>query len=391
MADLVKLSATEAISRISAVMPLLGSETVPLEKAGGRILFEDVRAAHNVPPFRASAMDGFACRRSDIASGHALEVAGGGAAGSWPLPLRAGEARAISTGAPVPEGADRIVARERASIAAGRLTLRDTLGGDNIRLAGEDMMIGSVVARAGTWLGPDVVAALAASGCNAAIVRRWPAVVVLTTGTELTAGGDAGVPDSNGPMIAAQLSNLGLPDRRLATVKDQDDALDHALGALGDADLIISTGGVSAGDFDLVRGALERVGARIVFHGIAMRPGKPLLFAILPDGRPFFGLPGNPVAALVGFRFFVFAAMRVMLGMSEETGMAIAPVAPARPGTTLYLRARRRFDDAGRFAVDTDIDQRSHILSSVVAADCWIRITGEMTTLFEKDPGFRIR
>ena len=213
MTDPSKPSAAEAIRRIVAAVPQLGSETVPIAKAGGRILSRDVRAKSNVPPFRAAAMDGFACRRSDIASGRPLDMVPGGAAGMWPMPLRSGEARAISTGAPVPDGADHVVARERASLVDGRVILRDTLGGDNIRQIGEDIPIDTVVARAGIWLGSEVIAALAASGCDAPTVKRWPEVAVLTTGTELAAdGGGAVVPDSNGPMIAAQLAKLGLPE-----------------------------------------------------------------------------------------------------------------------------------------------------------------------------------
>jgi molybdopterin molybdotransferase len=185
--------------------------------------------------------------------------------------------------------------------------------------------------------------------------------------------GAAGLIDSNAPMIAACAQALGLPHSFLGRAADQAAAIDLLLDGSDGCDLVLSTGGVSAGDLDLVRSRLEARGAQILFHGVRMRPGKPILFALLSDGRPYFGLPGNPVAALVGFRFFVVEALRRMLGLSSEQAEKVSCNAEPRDGTTLILRGRRTADPA---IVDCTLDQRSHVLSSTLLADCWV-VLGE--------------
>lgn len=395
MADQARIGVADAIALIRSAAPLLGSERVPVDEAGGRVLSDDLFAIRNVPAFRAAAMDGFACRIADLREQRRPVVLDGGAAGALPEPLPLLHAVAISTGAPVPGGADWIIPQERARICDGRLELAaDKTGNPNIRELGEDFQEGVCVAAAGAWFDADLVASAAATGHRDLSVRRWPRVAVLTTGSELDpACGAAGTVDSNGPMIAAQIQLAGLPRPRRATVTDNPEALDEAIAQLRGHDLILSTGGVSVGAHDLVRAAIERAGARICFHGIAMRPGKPILFAILPDGGLFFGLPGNPVAALVGLRFFVIAAVRQMLGLSEERGEPVRTDYAGRAGTTMFLRARRAHDFSGRVQTDLDLDQRSHILSSMAAADSWLRVaptgTGFEQTLFDKHPSLK--
>lgn len=395
MADQAKIGVADALALIRSIAPLLGSQKVPIDEAGGRVLDDDLFAGRNVPAFRAAAMDGFACRIADLREQRRPVVIAGGAAGAFPGPLPLLHAAAISTGAPVPDGADWIIPQERARICDGRLELAaDKTGNPNIRELGEDFQEGVCVAAAGAWLDADLVAAAAATGHRDLSVRYWPRVAVLTTGSELDpACGPAGTADSNGPMIAAQIQLTGLPRPRLATVSDNPKALDEAIADLRGHDLILSTGGVSVGAHDLVRGAIERAGARICFHGIAMRPGKPILFAILPDGGLFFGLPGNPVAALVGLRFFVMAAVRQMLGLPEERGQPVRTDYAGHAGTTMFLRARRAHDPSGRLILDLDLDQRSHILSSMAAADCWLRVAstsvGSEQRLFDKVPSLK--
>lgn len=369
----------------------MGSETVGTWEASGRVLADEVYACRDVPGFRAAAMDGYACRRAEIEAG-APEVSSTGAAGTWPAPLAPGCASAISTGAPVPEGADWVVQREQVRVTDGRVQLQgEKRGTPNIREMAEDFRAGAMVARAGTVLGPDVVAAAAATGHAVLPVRRWPRMAILTTGSELDpAAGLAAIPDSNGPMIAATLRTLGIPFDAILGVPDNRSSLDKAIGEMGDHDLLISTGGVSAGEHDLVRDALKQAGARIVFHGVAMRPGKPVLFAIMPGGALFFGLPGNPVAALVGLRFFVSAALRQMLDLPQELGSPLVADLAGRANTTLFLRGRHVQLADGTTSIDTGLDQRSHILSSVIEADCWVRISdtaeGFEQRVFEKAP-----
>jgi molybdopterin molybdotransferase len=182
--------------------------------------------------------------------------------------------------------------------------------------------------------------------------------------------GGAGLVDSNAPMIAACAQAFGLPCDFLGAAADQAEAIDRLLDRASECDILLSTGGVSAGDLDLVRDRLEARGAMVYFHGVRMRPGKPILFARLADGRPYFGLPGNPVAALTGFRFFVVPALRRLLGLPEEKGEPVECTAAPRSDCTLILRGRRVTPSA----VDCDLDQRSHVLSSTLAADCWIKL-----------------
>jgi molybdopterin molybdotransferase len=175
-------------------------------------------------------------------------------------------------------------------------------------------------------------------------------------------------------MIAAYAATMGSKVLSLGIVPDRLDALGEAFdrATTSNAGIIVTTGGAAQGERDLVRVALEQRGAQIIFHGLAMRPGKPVLFAILPDGRPFFGLPGNPVSASVAMRFFVAQGVRAMLGLPNETGFACTHDVPGRDGVTLFLRGCRRSNANGRLTVDLERDQRSHILSSLIAADHWL-------------------
>lgn len=383
--DRVTVDAALALLRDAAPTPQ--PECIVTAAALGRVIAEPVLACRNVPSFRAAAMDGFAVRAGDCDTGLPLRLAGAVPAGSMPSALPAGHAIAISTGAPVPSGADRIVPREYACLSEGALVIDAAWSGnDNIRAIGEDMAKGGVVIGRGTVVGPDAIAAVIASGTETITAFRRPRVAVLSTGNELAAKDDpACIPDSNAPMIAAGLTDLGIDSVMLGVAPDEPARL-AALLAEAEGDVIVSTGGVSVGNHDPVRGVLEARGARILLHGVAMRPGKPMLVALLPDGRPFVGLPGNPIAALVGFRFFLTALLRAAVGLPPEQGVPVEVDVTAREGTTLFLRATRSRGADGRLAIDTTLDQRSHILSSVVAADCWLRVDPGKTLLFDK-PG----
>lgn len=382
MAD--KISVAEALDRIERnISPSVPQRILIDAEAEGLVLAAAVNAAAATPRFDCSAMDGFALAsegtRSATASEPAcLALADDVPAEASPLALSAGAAAPISTGAPIPEGADAVVARESCRVAGGMLEVTEAVAaGRHIRRRGEDVPAGGHVAAAGTPLTPALIGALLAYGVSDVAVRRPPSIDIIATGSELTAyacNASLARIDSNGPMIAAMCRSLGLRYRLTGPVPDDLRQLcDRFLFPENTprADMLISTGGVSGGGHDHVRQALEAIGARIIFHGVAMRPGKPILFALLPDGRPFFGLPGNPVAALVGFRFFVLTAIRRTLGLERERGTPVTGVGPARTGTTLFLRGRR--DDL-HGGVEIDADQRSHVLGSVVTSDCWVRL-----------------
>jgi molybdopterin molybdotransferase len=381
----VSVDAALALIERSAPPPPSGPTLVALGAAAvGQVTAAPLHAALDMPRFDASAMDGFALRSADTraatpAAPASLLLAAAIPAGVRPAPLRPGEAAPISTGAMAPAGADTILVKEEATVANGRLRVATPLPpGRNLRRRGEDVGAGRVVFPRGTVLTAEAIGTLAGCGLTQVPVHPRPTIGLISTGSELAA--DAAEPDgaalidSNRPMIEAACAGAGLPCRFLATVRDDRTAvlrLFERLADLATGDIILTTGGISAGDYDLVRPALEAHGGRVIFHGIAMRPGKPLLFALLPDGRPFFGLPGNPVSALIGFRFFVMAAVRAMLGLAAEAGTPVATDQALRPGVTQFLKARRT--DPGGWAT-AGLDQRSHVLSAVARADGWLRL-----------------
>lgn len=399
MAD--KISVDEAFAHIADhVMPLPTQEIAVDAQALGRVSALPIVAAADAPRRDCSAMDGFALRSADTSGAFPdrpvrLMLGPHLAAETASPALSPGLAFPISTGAPIPAGADTVLIKERAQVEDGSLIfVEPAAAGKNIRSRGEDARHGTTILTAGTPLTPDLIGALIAFGVRRLTARRSPRIHILPTGSELAhTGASSGEMrfDSNGPMIGAICRALNLDYKVSPPLPDCADkiAAHVAAGACsGRSEIVVTTGGVSVGSRDLVREAVESFGARVLFHGIAMRPGKPLLFAILPDGRPFFGLPGNPVAALVGFRFFVWAAICRSLGLPVETGRAVRSPVAGRPGTSLFLRAR--YDDPFDGRIDVELDQRSHILSSVLAATGWLRVEqsgdGAEAWLFPKLP-----
>ncbi|QXQ05579.1 molybdopterin molybdotransferase MoeA [Sphingosinicellaceae bacterium] len=383
-------SVDEALALIHAAATRLGSERRPLAAALNHRLAEPVHARLSVPRFVASAMDGFALASAATEAARPdrpieLAIGSDASAGHWPSPLEPGTAVPISTGAPLPAGADTIVIREHARVVGKRLLVDAPLvRWNNVRATGEDVQAGTVLLPAGARVGVDAVGVLASAGIGEVPVVRRPRLLLFTTGNEIAAtsaalADPALIPDSNGPMTVAFAATLGLSIDYAGPVTDDLPALVTMLARArdGDADIVLSTGGVSGGRFDLVAQALAEVGAGKGFHGVQMRPGKPLLFATLGSGRLYFGLPGTPVAALVALRFFVLAAIRAMAGLDPEAGQPIEDGPPARPGTTLFLR------DA---ADGRQLDQRPHVLSSILRADRWLRVDDAGTRAYPKEP-----
>jgi molybdopterin molybdotransferase len=335
-------------------------------------------------------MDGFAFAARDVSGATTdrpvtLTISGESRAGGAFPSVTEGAACVISTGAIIPPEYDTVIATERASIAelAGRTSLRfdaPETAGRNVRSRGEDVRAGELVLPIGSAISPEMIGALGCFGLVDLPVWAQPRVAIIPTGDELVGHRTpSGIADSNGPMIAAVTAALGLPVTRSAPVADCPRSIENALQAAltpGSADIIISTGGVSAGNHDHVSTTLRAMGATVHFHGVRMRPGKPVLFATFEDGAMFFGLPGNPVAALVGFRFFVSAAIRAMAGRPLEEGRSVPADLPTRSGTTLLLKARQSAADGGQ-SIEILPDQRSHMMRPLLSANRWLAVDEE--------------
>ena len=328
---------------LDAVSPL-GLETVALDDALGRVLAEDVAAAGDVPPFPCSAMDGYAVVAGD--AGRILAIVGESRAGTPSThQLADGEAIRISTGAAVPSGATAVIPQENVAVNGGDSieTAAPVAPGEHVRGAGEDMRAGTIVLSAGTPLGPVALGAAAAAGVGAVAAARRPRVSVLCTGDELRAPGEPLGPgeihNSNAPMLTALAQRLGavttpacrLPDDRAATA-------DGIRAAMAQSDVVIISGGVSVGPHDHVKPALDALGVREVFWSVALQPGKPTWFGVPAEGRPLvFGLPGNPVSAVVTFSLFVAPALAALQGAplpvaaSSHRGPRRGRVAQPRP------------------------------------------------------------
>jgi molybdopterin molybdotransferase len=366
------ISIDEARARVLAEVRPLEAEPVPLADCLGRVLAEDVSAAEDIPPFDASAMDGYAARAG---AGGELPVVDESRAGRPAArPPAAGEAIRISTGALVPEGDLGVVPVERVEELGDRVRLPEVKAGANVRRAGEDVREGELVLIAGTPLGPAEVAVMASLGHPEARCARRPRVAVLATGDELVEPGQPLGPgqirNSNGFALNAQASRAGAAGVLAERVPDDYDATLAALArALDAADVTCVSGGVSVGPHDHVKGALEELGVEERFWGVALKPGKPTWFGARGD-RLVFGLPGNPVSAMVTFQLFALPALRKLAGAdpagrsAEATLDVSVRLSPARAQA---IRCRLRADGDG-WHVEPTKEQNSHILTSMLGA-----------------------
>jgi len=325
---------------IEAIKPIAG-ESIPTREAAGRFLAEASRAAQAAPPFACSAMDGYAVRHVDVPGEVELAVRRTIYAGDLPgEPVAAGEAVRIFTGAPVPPGADAVVREESTEARGGSVLLRHAARpGENVRAAGEDVAEGAEALPAGVRLGARQLALLAAVGCERVQVHRAARVALLATGDEVVKGR---TPDTNGVALAGLLADVGARVQRGA-VGDDPDALRAAFtGAAATADAIVTIGGVSVGEKDLVPEALRALGADVRVHGVPMKPGKPFLFALL-GGRPVLGLPGSPSACLVAFEVFARPALLRLSGATRidrpRAWLPLAEPCSGKPGRARFLWA----------------------------------------------------
>jgi molybdopterin molybdotransferase len=376
------LSVEEALARVLGAIPVLGAESVELTAAHGRVLAEPVVAGRDLPPWDNSSMDGYALRAADTAEAAPdrparLRIAGAATAGAVvERPVGPGEAYRILTGAPMPPGADTVVPQEEVRLESGAvLVSRPAPSANYVRRRGEDIRTGETVLAPGAVLSPAALGVLAALGHALVRVHHRPRVAILSTGDELvdlgTPPGPGQIPNSNTYTLVAQVREAGGIPVNLGIARDSREDLEaHFRAGLG-ADVLVSTAGVSVGDRDFVREVMEKLGAELDFWKVNMRPGKPLTFGRIA-GRPFFGLPGNPVSSMVTFELFVRPALRRLAGDRR----LFRPLATARMAEVLdnpgprwgYLRVRLA-DEAGGLVARGTGEQGSGILTSMLRAD----------------------
>ncbi len=372
----------EALARITGAFAPLPAETLGLGEALGRVLAEDAVARLTQPPANVSAMDGYAVRAQDVTQVPVRlhVVARIPAGGSHDKTLGAGEAARIFTGAPLPAGADAIVIQEDTEAEGNRVLIKEAATeGRYVRTAGLDFRAGDTGIEAGQRLTARDVGLAAAMNLPWLRVHRQPRVAILATGDEVVLPGEPRGPNqiisSNGFSLAAFVTACGGQPIHLGLAPDDRDALAAmAAGAQG-ADLLVTSGGVSVGEHDMVRAALDDRGLEVDFWKIAMRPGKPLLFGRV-GGTPVLGLPGNPVSALVCATLFLRPALEVMQGRpaapeQPETAQLGADL-PANDRRQDYLRARLETDAQGRRVAVPFSRQDSAMLANLARADCLI-------------------
>jgi molybdopterin molybdotransferase len=384
------LSVAEATARILERFQPLGHEIAGLDDSAGRVLAEDLVAGHDLPPFANSSMDGYAVRQSEVAAASAAQpmimpVSADIPAGSGlPAPLAAGTVARIMTGAPVPPGADAVVPvedtddgdRGRANQplpSQVRIRVAPTLGA-NVRPAGQDVRAGQVVLPAGTLIGPAAIGLLASFGAARVRVYQQPVVAVFSTGDELRRVdeeiGPGQIRDSNSHTLAAAAAQYGARVQRLEVARDRlDDVRARLAEALRSrAHVIVSSAGVSVGAYDVVKAAIEAEG-ELGFWKVRMRPGKPLAFGHV-RGVPYFGLPGNPVSALVGFEVFVRPAILKLGGrrrLEKPEVLAVLETPLESDGRESYLRVNVR-REAGGYVARTSGNQGSAVMSALARA-----------------------
>ncbi len=375
------ISVDEARALVLEAAGPLAPEIVPFTQALGRVLCEPVTSTRTLPPADCSAMDGYAVRAADAArAGAALRVAYEVAAGGQaPRALGPGEAARIFTGAPLPPGSDTVVRQEDTEAGGDEVRVLVAVPrGEHVREAGEDVKAGDLVLAAGTRVGPAEVGMLAALGRTLVHVHRRPRVAVVSGGDELVepheepTGGR--IVSSNAYTVSAQCQEAGaLPDN-LGIARDTPGDLERLLRAGLDADVLVSSAGVSVGDHDHVRPVLEKLGVRLVFWGVEMKPGYPIVFGRAGDGQGafVFGLPGNPVSAIVTFELFVRPLLLRLAGRSDLARPELEAVAGEafrkKPGRAHYVRVflERR---GGEVIARTTGSQSSGVLRSMTLAD----------------------
>lgn len=383
----------EALRRITlAIHPLTESETVTVHESLDRVLSENVLSTINVPSYTNSAMDGYAIRADDLSGNDEtrLKIIGKAMAGHpFNAVVNAGEAVRIMTGAPMPQGADTVIMQEH--VAAHEQTIVIGSGhrkGQNVRHAGEDMAIGSVALAKGKRITPADMGLVASLGIARVSVVRKLRVAFFSTGDELRSLGEplgqGQIYDSNRYTLYGMLKRMNVDLIDMGIIADEQERLRDALQqASVQADAVITTGGVSVGEADFIKQLLEELG-EVNFWKIAMKPGRPLTFGTIGNAG-FFGLPGNPVSAMVTFYQFVKPALLRMSGhdVIEPTTVRMRCLSPLKkaPGRVEFQRGILVRDENNEWCVKTTGHQGSHVLSSMSQADCFIVLPMETGNL----------
>jgi molybdopterin molybdotransferase len=364
--------ASALVSAHAARLSPLGTERVALAEANGRVLAQILRADLDQPPFSRSTRDGYACRAAEASQHKALALAGSTRAGQSPsVPLPVGSVWETMTGAPVPQGADAVIMLEHVEADGGSVRLvppRTIAPGENIVARGAQARIGDELLAPGAAIGFAQIAIAASCGCPSLEAFLKPRVAILNTGDEIvpieSQPGPAEIRNSNGPMLAALVRDAGGEPWLLPTAPDNAPALEAALRQASEADLVLISGGVSAGKFDLVEPVMASLGGHFFFTGVRIQPGKPLVFGDIPSTKPnqgesgakrqnenrtkhCFGLPGNPVSSAVTFLLFAAPVMRALAGCTHrEPRFALARLAEdvkGKSGLTRFLPAHCDF------------------------------------------------
>ena len=372
----------EALEKILSHIHPLGTEKISLLDALGRVIAEDVYAKRDIPPFDNSAMDGYAVRSVDVDQAtrdHPVRLEG-----IEDLPagfvskkvLQKGQAIRIMTGAPIPKGSDAVIPVEETTKEGNEaVILKATVPGDCIRKAGEDVKKGDRVVFAGDVIRPSEIGMLASVSRSSIVVYQRPSVAILCTGEELVDVdeelGDARIVSSNSYTLAAQVKDCGAIPIQLGIAKDRREEITSKLRQGLRADVLISSAGVSVGDYDFVKDVLRDLGMQMVFWKVAMKPGRPLAFGTIGT-KPVFGLPGNPVSSMVSFEQFVRPSLLKMMGHRRLFRPIIEAILKEdvhkEPERRHFIRAFVSFE-SDRYFVSTTGDQGSGILWSMVKAN----------------------
>jgi molybdopterin molybdotransferase len=378
------LPVAEALKHILETANTLGTEDVSLRQALGRTIAHPVEARVDNPPFDASAMDGYAVRAEDVAKANVtLKLIGEAGAGQpFPGKIARGHTVRIFTGAELPEGADAVVIQEDVIAEGTDITFREPADrDDNVRPKGQDFTKGRSLFEKGQRLTARDILLAAAAGHGTLPVVRKPIVALLATGDELvepgTPLGPGQISASNSFGLAAVVEAAGGEARLLGIARDTLSSLAEAVGRAEDADILVTIGGASVGDYDLVRPALEKAGAKLAFYKIAMRPGKPLFFGSRTTGgkqQHCLGLPGNPVASLICSRVFLVPMLGRLLGRDvplEAIDAVLGDALPANGPREHYMRARLDLSTAPPRAMPFK-NQDSGLITALQHADCLI-------------------
>jgi molybdopterin molybdotransferase len=387
-----RISIDEARRQVLEHTATLDAEQVDLDDALGRVLAQDAVAPNPVPPFDCSTMDGFALRAADTAQAPArLQVVDEARAGTGAgAQVQAGQAIRISTGAPIPDGADTVVRQELTATENGTVTVEEAVPeGTDVRVAGGDIPVGSTVLRAGTLLtGPEIGVLAAVNIARPSVVRK-PRIALVSTGDELIDPGGPLEPgqirDTNGYALSAAARLAGAEVISRVKVGDDRRATIDTIGeAMQGADILATVGGVSVGPHDHVRPALAALGAREIFGRVSLRPGGQICFFVAEDGTLVFALPGNPVSATVSFRLFVVAAIDALLGRSRAARRTTATAAvelPGRIGRTTAVRCCAELRPDGWYVSPSQSHQDSHVLTSMLGIDAYAFVPEDRESL----------